>query len=237
MTRLTERNVSAFKATGARYDKNDRDMPGLRVRVAASGRKTWQLRYRLPGQTRQQQLNLGSWPDVSVADARQAAGAARARIAAGDRTWARQMDDNLLPKGYRTYDYVDPFENLVGPIGYKVDGDQIRCCFRVGQKHVNTQSTLHGGMLMTFADYALCLAAIWDKPGEKCVTVSLNCEFVSPGQVDDVVESTAEVVRRAGSLTFVRGQIFVGSRTLVNYSGIVKRFSVVSPRTGHERDE
>ena len=130
---------------------------------------------------------------------------------------------DALPPGYRTYDYDDPFEDLVGPLGYKTEADRIRFAFRAERRHCNTQSTLHGGMLMTFADYALCLTAVWGQPGEKCVTVSLNCEFVSAGQLGDIVESTAEVVRRTGSLAFVRGQVVAGGRTLLNYSGIVKR--------------
>lgn len=135
---------------------------------------------------------------------------------------------DALPPGYRKYDYFDPFEDLVGPLGHKVEDGAIHFVFRVESRHCNTQSTLHGGMLMTFADYALCLTAIWDQPGEKCVTVSLTCEFVAAGQLGDLVESTAEVVRRTGSLAFVRGQVAVGDRTLVNYSGIVKRLRAAS---------
>ena len=87
---------------------------------------------------------------------------------------------------------------------------------------------------MTFADFALCLAAIHGLPDERCVTVSLTCEFTAPGEVGDFIESTAEVVRRARSLTFVRGQVMAGDRTLLNYSGIVKRL----PRTvGTQRTE
>ena len=128
-----------------------------------------------------------------------------------------------LPPGYRTYDYVDPFEEHIGPLGYKIEDGTIRFAFHVRQHHCNTQETLHGGMLMTLADYALCLTAVWDQPGERCVTVSLNCEFVAAGKLGDVVESVGEVVRRTGSLAFVRGQVSVGDSVLLNYSGIVKR--------------
>lgn len=140
--------------------------------------------------------------------------------------------NEMLPTGYRTYDYLDRFEDLVGPLGYKIENGAIRFAFRVEPRHCNTQSTLHGGMLMTFADYALCLAAVWDQPGEKCVTVSLNGEFMAPGKLGDLVESTAEVVRRTGSLAFVRGQVAVGDLTLVNYSGIVKRLHAIRPTCG-----
>ena len=128
-----------------------------------------------------------------------------------------------LPPGYREFDYDDPFEDQVGPLGYRVDDGTIRFAFRADERHANTGDTLHGGMLMTFADFALCLIATWDQPGEKCVTVTLNSEFVAAGRPGDLVESTGEVVRRTRSLTFVRGQVFVADRTLMNFSGIVKR--------------
>ena len=65
--------------------------------------------------------------------------------------------------------------------------------------------------------------AIHGLDGERCVTVSLNCEFTAPGEVGDLIESTAEVVRRTRSLAFVRGLLVAGERTLLSYSGIVKR--------------
>lgn len=129
-----------------------------------------------------------------------------------------------IPDGYRLFEYVDPFEELVGPLCLREDPDgSVRCAFEATSKHANTSGQIHGGMLMTFADYALCLAAIHGLAGERCVTVSLNCEFTAPGQVGDFIESTAEVVRRGRSLAFVRGQITAGERTLLNYSGITKR--------------
>lgn len=130
---------------------------------------------------------------------------------------------HTLPPGYRSYDYTDPFENRVGPLGYKVEADRISFVFEAQPHHRNSSDSLHGGMLMTFADYAVCLTAIWGHPGEKCVTVSFNCEFVAAGRVGDCVESVCEVVRRTRSLTFVRGQVFVGDRVLLNCSAIVKR--------------
>ena len=127
------------------------------------------------------------------------------------------------PSGYQPFEYSDPFENLVGPLGYRVSDGKISFAFLAEPHHRNTGDTLHGGMLMTFADFALCLAATWDQPGEKCVTVSFNCEFVAAGKPGELIESTCEVVRRTRSLTFVRGTIVVGDRVLVSFSGIVKR--------------
>ena len=140
-----------------------------------------------------------------------------------------------VPDGYRLFEYVDPFEDLVGPLCYREAPDgRLRFAFVAAPQHANTSGQIHGGMLMTFADYALCLAAIHGLPGERCVTVSLNCEFVSPGEVGDFVESTAEVVRRGRSLTFVRGEITAADRVLLTCSAVVKRFP---RRDGVERRE
>ena len=128
-----------------------------------------------------------------------------------------------LPSDYQVYVYDDPFEDHVGPLGYKVVDGTITFAFLADARHRNTAGTVHGGMLMTFADFALCLTATWDQPGEKCVTVSCNSEFVAPGRPGDLIEASGEVVRRTKSLTFVRGQVYADDRILLNYSAIVKR--------------
>ncbi len=129
-----------------------------------------------------------------------------------------------IPEGYRLFEFVDPFEELVGPLCFREDADgRLRFAFEATPQHANTSGQIHGGMLVTFADFALCLAATHGLAGERCVTVSLSCEFIASGAVGDFVESTAEVVRRTRSLTFVRGQVTAGDRTLLNYSSIVKR--------------
>ena len=136
-----------------------------------------------------------------------------------------------IPEGYQLFEFVDPFEDLVGPLCFKkVDGGELRFAFEAQPQHANTSGQIHGGMLMTFADFALCLTAIHGLPGERCVTVSLSCEFTAPGEVGDFIESTAEVVRRTRSLTFVRGEVMVGERTLLNYSAIVKRLPRINAK-------
>ncbi len=134
-----------------------------------------------------------------------------------------------IPEGYQLFEWVDPFEDLVGPLCFREDdAGKLHFAFEAAPKHANTSGQIHGGMLVTFADYALCLAAIHGLPGERCVTVSLSCEFTAPGEVGDFIESEAEIVRRTRSLTFVRGQVVAADRTLLNYSAIVRRF----PRAG-----
>jgi acyl-coenzyme A thioesterase PaaI-like protein len=52
----------------------------------------------------------------------------------------------------------DNFEVNNGPFWHREENGRVRCVFRVEQKHINGGGAVHGGCLMTFADY--CLFAI-----------------------------------------------------------------------------
>lgn len=78
MAKLTARFVEAVRADeGERLEFSDDDFRGLALRVTGRGTKTWALRYRLPSGERRK-LTLGTFPPLSLADARD-----RARIALG----------------------------------------------------------------------------------------------------------------------------------------------------------
>ena len=52
--------------------------------------------------------------------------------------------------------------------------------------------------------------------------MSLNSEFIAAGQDGEVIEAAGELVRRTRSLAFVRGRVFVGDRTLLTASAVLK---------------
>jgi acyl-coenzyme A thioesterase PaaI-like protein len=118
----------------------------------------------------------------------------------------------------------DPYELLSGPF-YRRQGDdgKMVCAFRAEPKHMNGGGFMHGGCLLTFADYALfCIGA--DVLGDShSVTVSLNGEFLSGAQVGELIEATGEVTRAGGSLVFIRGMVTTGDRPLLNFSAVVKK--------------
>ena len=59
--------------------------------------------------------------------------------------------------------------------------------------------------------------------GETCVTVSLNSDFMAAAQLGDWVTDSGEVVRRTGSMTFVRGQLAVEDAAVLSFQAVVKR--------------
>lgn len=63
-------------------EKADRD--GLSVRITVKGKVTFQLRFRLPGQPNQQRLDLGTYPELTLAQARSQSLKYRAEIQLGN---------------------------------------------------------------------------------------------------------------------------------------------------------
>lgn len=118
----------------------------------------------------------------------------------------------------------DPFEAQSGPFFFKEeDGGKVRCAFRAETRHMNGGGFMHGGCMMTFADFALFALAWRDLDGSHAVTVSLNSEFISSGAVGDLVEATGEVVKAGGSLIFLRGMLTTAGRPLMSFSGVIKK--------------
>jgi len=123
----------------------------------------------------------------------------------------------------------DPYETAIGPFCYRAEGERVRCAFEPRREHLNGGSAIHGGALMSFADFALFCIAHKALAGQKAVTLTCNAEFLSPGALGDIVEAEGEVLRATRSLIFVRGLISQASQPLLAFSGTLKKI-----RTGAE---
>ena len=117
----------------------------------------------------------------------------------------------------------DPYELLSGPFYARRDeAGRMVCAFRAQRKHMNGHGAMHGGCLMTFADYALfCFAT--DHLEASAVTAQMSCEFIGAAQEGDLVEASGEVIRAGGSLVFLRGMVTTGGRPLLSFSAILKK--------------
>ena len=98
------------------------------------------------------------------------------------------------------------------------------------EKHCNNHiGTSHGGLIMTFADVGLG-AAVADAMGEerfRCVTTSLQTQFVSVARVGEFIYCQAELIRQTSQVLFVRGLIKTGDKTIASAEGI---WSVLAAR-------
>jgi len=126
--------------------------------------------------------------------------------------------------GYTIYDPVDPFENLAGPFFWRrLEDGTDHIVLRAADRHCNRQGVVHGGLMLTMIDLTFAIAAK-EFPDQRLVTISLSSEFVSAGQIGNLIEAKAEVVRRTRSLCFLRGQVLSEGQTLLNASCIYKLF-------------
>jgi acyl-coenzyme A thioesterase PaaI-like protein len=118
----------------------------------------------------------------------------------------------------------DPFENQSGPFYFKEQADgSVLCGFRAEQNHMNGGGFMHGGCMLTFADFCLFAIAHKELEGGHSVTVSLGGEFLGPAHVGDLIECTGEVTKAGKSMVFVRGLIQTGGSPMMSFSGVVKR--------------
>lgn len=131
--------------------------------------------------------------------------------------------DDLLAQGFKTWGSSDPYEDMIGPFYFRrEEDDSYRCAFISENRHLNGAGNLHGGLMMSFADFAL-FAIARDHLDGMAVTVGFNSEFVSAGPAGALIEATGEVTKATRSLLFVRGKIFCGDDTLLTFSGILKK--------------
>ena len=125
--------------------------------------------------------------------------------------------------GWKTWDN-EPFEHdTAGPFYLREDEKGMVAAFRAQRKHMNAGGVMHGGCLMTFADFALfAIAHTGDFDGYG-VTVAFTSEFLSGAREGEYMEARGEVVGGGRSIQFVRGLVTADGRPVLNFSGTIKK--------------
>ncbi|HTR85254.1 MAG TPA: PaaI family thioesterase, partial [Reyranella sp.] len=125
----------------------------------------------------------------------------------------------------------DPFEDHTGPFYFRIAGDatkagSVHCVLPTAERHGNYRGAVHGGAILTFADYALCLVAgrAADKGTNSsfAMTVSIAVEFLSAGTVGVPLEASGEPLQVTGRLAFARGTITQQGKTVALWSGVCR---------------
>ena len=82
--------------------------------------------------------------------------------------------------------------------------------------------TIHGGVLMTFADIALGMGVVDAADTRDCVTLQLQMQFAATAPIGSFLTCRPELVRRTSQVVFMRGLIMAGERTVASADGIWK---------------
>jgi acyl-coenzyme A thioesterase PaaI-like protein len=118
----------------------------------------------------------------------------------------------------------DPFEDHAGPFYFRIEPDgQTVCAMRAAPHQMNTSGYMHGGAIMTFADFSLFMFARDALAEERGVTATLNGEFIGAVQLGALVECRGEVVKAGRSMIFLRGLIATGGEPVMTFSGVIKK--------------
>src|SRR4051812_30469645 len=121
-----------------------------------------------------------------------------------------------VPEGFAPFPNQGPFLEHIGPIHVRQNADELTLGLRAEERHVNHRGTVQGGVLSTFADFALGRAIEADaEDGKERATVSLTVDFLKPANTGDWIESRTSVDRVGGTLAFADCSLTVEDREIV----------------------
>lgn len=128
-----------------------------------------------------------------------------------------------VPEGYKKLGWHAGFDVLIGPMYYtKTESNDFKFITKILDKHLNANGVAHGGFSMTLTDIFFGTLAFVASGKRLTSTISLNCNFVSPGLQDEIVECDARVIRTTRSMIFIEGNLMSKDKIIVSASGIWK---------------
>ncbi|MBI1330436.1 MAG: PaaI family thioesterase [Alphaproteobacteria bacterium] len=142
------------------------------------------------------------------------------------------MSDNV-PEGFRKLNFNTGFLESNGPLYGHWDGKLLRIGFRVEMRHCNPGRVAHGGMLATFADMQLPIAARYQAGTDLgfLPTINLTCDYLAPAPLGSWVEGRAEAVRVTRNLLFAQGTATADGEPCLRANGI---FKIIRPAKGED---
>jgi acyl-coenzyme A thioesterase 13 len=121
-----------------------------------------------------------------------------------------------VPEGFVRFENQGPFLEHIGPIHVRDGRGELVLGLRAEDRHANHRGSIQGGLLSTFADFALGRAIEADADDDRDrATVSLTVDFLKPAQPGDWIESHTRVDRVGGTLSFADCSLTVEGSEIV----------------------
>jgi uncharacterized protein (TIGR00369 family) len=126
---------------------------------------------------------------------------------------------------FKPYPNQGPFLEHIGPILVDEDADELTLALQAEERHANHRGTVQGGVLATFADFALGRAIEQDAQDDKPrATVSLTVDYLAPAKPGTMLEARTEVEKLGGRLAFADCSVSSDGREVVRARAV---FSVL----------
>ena len=129
-----------------------------------------------------------------------------------------------IPEGFRPFRFSTGFIEAIGPLYGRWDGEHLVMGFRVEMRHCNPGQVAHGGMLATFADMFVPIAARMQAKADVgfAPTVNLTLDYLAPARIGSWVEGRGDFLRSGKSLFFAQGIATADGVPCLRASGIFK---------------
>lgn len=139
-----------------------------------------------------------------------------------------------IPPGFGPLGIRMGFLETNGPLYLRWADETATLGFRVGPRHCNPGNVCHGGMLATFADMLLPIAARLQNKTDMgfLPTVNLTCDFLAPAPLGSWVEGQAQAVKATRNLLFVQGLATADGNGCLRANGIFKITNPGSTKRG-----
>ena len=115
----------------------------------------------------------------------------------------------------------DGFIDLVGPFFHRIVDKAHEYAVVAQPKHRNLRGVAQGGLLMTFADRTMGLAA-YQEAKHPLATIQMDAQFVDSARIGEILLSKPRVVRGTRSLVFMSTEVKAGSRCVIVASAVFK---------------
>jgi uncharacterized protein (TIGR00369 family) len=139
-----------------------------------------------------------------------------------------------IPEGFAPFKLTFGFLEANGPLYGKWQDEHLLLGFRVELRHCNPGRVAHGGMLATFADMLLPIAARFQSKTDMgfLPTVNLSCDYLAPAPLGSWVEGRAEAIKITRNLLFAQGLATADGEPVLRANGIFKITSRDSTKSG-----
>ncbi len=130
-----------------------------------------------------------------------------------------------IPAGFKplTAGPADMFIGVNGPLYRRRDGDQLVLGLHVERRHCNPGNICHGGMLLTFVDIAMVMAAHYQAKLRRFLpTINLTADFLAAAPLGAWIEARTDVLRVTGNMVFAQCIVRADGTPAVRASGVFK---------------
>ena len=93
---------------------------------------------------------------------------------------------------------------------------------KIKKTHLNTAEITHGGYISYIIDSGAGTAAFRASKSSRCVTISLNINFIASTKLDDEIIGFVKVLKKTKTLVFISSEIFASEKIVATTSGTWK---------------